>query len=405
MDNETFICIANRAWDSLWGESQKIMSRIAKRNRVLYFEPGRSVNRPLMAETRRNWPNFYRLHIREIFENLTIIQTPPVLPVGNRHLPRSISRLTVPLVAKINTKIVARQIRWALDHFAVKTAILWLYSPLLFDLVGKFNEKLSCYHNYDEFSDFVRNVRIKKLVQQHDNFLTSRVDVVFTTSRAQWRRRKAVNSNTYFVPNGVDFDLFYRALDPQLPLPGDINAVLRPIIGFAGITGDHIDVNLLLKVAKAYPECSMVLVGPDRFPKTSERNKLKALPNVFFLGAKELKELPNYLKAFDVALIPYLLVGHVLSGYPQKLHEYLAAGRSVVATAMPELKPFSQHIRIAGSTEEFIDLIREAMTDYIPETIQARVQVARENTWENRVEEMYRILKDHLTAGARTGTA
>jgi glycosyltransferase involved in cell wall biosynthesis len=121
------------------------------------------------------------------------------------------------------------------------------------------------------------------------------------------------------------------------------------------------------------------------------------MPNVHFLGRKALGSLPEYLKAIDVALIPYLLEGYTLTAYPLKLHEYLAAGRAIVSTALPELRPFSHVVRIAETRAEFISQIREALHDHGPQAIGARVAVARENTWENRVADMYRILQPFLS--------
>ncbi len=405
MQNRTFLCISKRAWDSLWGESQKVMINIAKQNRVLYFEPGRTVNRPLLSEMRRNFPNFFRLKTRIIHDNLIVISTPSNLPIARRHLPGALLQKTTPMITRINNQILSRHIHWAIKSFSVKEAILWLYSPYHFDLAGRFGEKISCYHNYDEFPDFVSNIRIKKLVQDYDNQLTKRVDLVFCTSRPQMERRKAMNPNTHFVPNGVDFELFNKALDPKLALPDDIAKIPHPIIGFAGMMAYHIDVALLLRVAESFPTCSLVLVGPDRLPDTDYLKKLKARSNVHFLGFKPLEKLPEYIQAFDAALIPYVLEGHVLSVYPQKLLEYLAGGRSIVATAIPELKPFSCHVRIAESNDEFINLIHHALTDFDDQTIQKRVAVAKENTWEHRVEDYYRILEEYESSQSRKKAA
>lgn len=396
MHGETILCIATRVWHSLWRDVQQIMSRIAKQNRVLFFEPGRNPDRPHLAEMWRNWPDFFALRAQELHENLIVMPTPSCLPYARRHLPRSVLQVTTPWVAKINARILIRHVRWAMKAFGVGAPILWLYEPRHIDLVGKFGEKLVCYYNYDEMPDFVDNVRIRILLRRYDDRLSRQADVVFATSRAQWKRRKALNPNTYFVPNGVDFDLFNRALAPNLPLPADIAAVPRPIIGFAGWLGYHIDVGLLRRVAEAYPDCSLVLVGPDHLRDAAGRQELQALPNVFFVGQKERHELPNYLQAFDVALMAYVLSGHLRSAYPLKLHEYLAAGRAIVATPLPELRPYSHVVRIAETHDEFIRQIREALYDYAPQVIEARVAVARENTWDQRVVEIYRVLQQHL---------
>lgn len=402
MRGETILCIAPRDWRSLWRESQPIMSRVAAQNRVLYFEPGRDSEHSAVSEVIRNAPNFLVLRTHEVQENLIVIPTPPSLPHARRHLPRSVLRMTMPLVIRLNAHILRRHVLWTIRTLGAKQApLLWLFSPYDTQLIGQFGEKLVCYHNYDEFADMVRNARIEKLLRRLDNRLSSRADVVFATSRAQWRRRKALNPNTYFIPNGVDFELFNLALTPGLPLPDDIAAAPRPIIGFAGWLGYHIDVELLRSIARVLSDCSLVLIGPNELPDTPLQRELRTLPNVFFLGCKERARLPNYLQAFDAALMPYSLDGHVRSAYPLKLHEYLAAGRAIVATALPELRPYDNVIRIAETDGEFIEHVREALFDNSPETVEARVAVARDNTWDQRVEEMYRIL-EHKLSGIET---
>jgi glycosyltransferase involved in cell wall biosynthesis len=397
MGLETFLCVATRDWNSLWRDSQQIMSRLAPHYRVLYFNPGRDPQHSVLHELLHKSSNGFILRMEQVRANLIVVPNPPSIPHARRFLPRSVLRLTMPLVIRSNAWMVIRQVRRVTQTLNVKAPILWLYSPYQIDLIGKFGEKLVCYFNYDEFSNFVDNARIKDLVRRLDDELTERVDVVFATSRAQWEHRKAINQNTYFVPNGVDFQLFNRALDPDLPLAVDIAKLPRPVIGYAGWLGNQIDVELLNRMAEAYPTCSLALVGPDNLPKTKAEKELRTRQNVFFLGRKEPRELPAYLKAFDVALVPYVLFGYPLTAYPLKLHEYLAAGRSIVATAMPELRHFSQVVQIAESHDEFISRVRDAMSDHTPKAIEARVAVARENTWEQRVVEICHVLQGRLS--------
>ncbi len=399
MHGETILCIAPRTWHSLWKCVQQIMSRVAQRNRVLYFEPGRNPDRDVMGEMWRKGPNLVRIRSEAVHENLVRIESPPVLPIMRQHLPPSLLRVTTPAVVRINAAVLVRHVRRTMSAFHVERPILWLHSPYHFPLVGKFREKLACYYNYDEFPEFVQNRRIKHLLREYDDELTRRVDVVFATSRAQLERRQAVNPSAYFSPNGVDFELFNRALAPDCSLPPDIAALPSPIIGFVGWLGYQIDTELLLRVAQAFPECSLALIGPDELPECEALGQLRALPNVFFLGRKNLDQLPSYLRAFDVALIPYVLEGHVLSIYPLKLHEYLAAGRAVVTVRLPELLPYRDVVHIAESSADFISQIGHALRDRSPAAIAARVAVARENTWEQRVEAIYDVLNEHLPDG------
>jgi glycosyltransferase involved in cell wall biosynthesis len=396
MQGETILCIATDTWHSLWRPIQQTMSRFVPQNRVIYFDPGRNYERSVISEMFGNLPNYWKLRQNLVRENLIVIPTPSSLPHARRFLPRSVLKVTMPIIIKINAKILIRHVRRTMKALEIRSPILWLYEPYQIDLIGKFGEKLSCYHNFDEFANFTQNRRIRELVRSLDDQLCSKVDVVFTTSLSQGKHRRDFNPNTYCTPNGVDFDHFNKALKPETPIPSDIAGLKKPVIGFVGWLGYQMDLDLLLSIAEVYSDCSLVLVGPDVIPKCEKHLRLQALPNVYFLGQKAMESLPEYLKGIDVALIPYLLEGYVLTAYPLKLHEYLAAGRPIVSTALPELRPFKHVVRIAETHAEFINEIRNALQDHSPNAVALRVEVARENTWENRVADMYRILQPLL---------
>jgi hypothetical protein len=395
---ETILCIATTRWHSLWRNSQQIMSRIATQNCVLYFEPGRNPDRPLRSEMVGNLPNFARLRAETVRENLTVIPMPTTLPYGRQHLPRVALRYWTPLVAKLNARVLSLQIRRAIRQFNVRAPILWLFEPRDIDLIGQFDEKLVVYYNYDELSEFKQNARMKDLLRAYDNRLCQKADVTFCTSHGQWERRRQINANTYLSPNAVNFELFNRALDPATPIPPDAANLRHPIIGFAGWLGYQFDADLVLHVARQFPDCTVLLVGPDNLSESEVRRQLHAQPNVVFVGQKKLDELPSYLKVFDAALIPYELRGHTVTAYPLNLHEYLAGGRSVVSTAMPEMRVFNHIIRVAESYDQYVQYVREALTDHSPEAVQARVALARQNTWDQRIVEIYAAMERVMVA-------
>jgi len=400
MQGETILCVATDEWNSLWRPIQQTMSRFAPKNRVIYFEPGRNPERSISSEFLDNLPNYWKLRPRIAQENLFVIPTPSNLPTARRFLPRSVLKFTMPMVNNFNNRILIKQIRKAMEALEIQSPLLWLYDPSQVGLIGKFGEKLSCYHNYDDFPKFTQNSRIQEYLRNQDEELCRRVDVVLATSHSQWEIRKVLNPRTYCVPNGVDFDLFNRANNPETPTPSDISHLKKPVIGYVGWLGYQMDLDLLLSVASTYTDCSIALIGPDVMPKNAKYRRLQKMPNVHFLGQKTLHSLPEYLKVIDVALIPYLLEGYVLTAYPLKLHEYLAAGRAIVSTALPELRPYEHVVRLAETHAEFIAKIREAMLDYDQLTIAARIAVAKANTWDSRIVDIYNIIQP-LLMGSR----
>ena len=397
MKNEIVICISTRAWDSPWSESQKVMDIVRKQNKVYFFDPGRSVNRSLVREMIGNFANFFRIKVEEKLPNLIIVYSPPVIPFGIKQLPRVILKPWMHIVNHINNQIIAEHVQRVKRKFHIKNEILYIFSPYMHQLPEKTKPQVSCYHNYDEFSDFVKYQHIADIIWKFEKTLTKSVDFVFCTSRAQTEKRVLENPNTYYVPNGVNYELFKQALNPDIPIPQDLKQIPTPIIGYTGIMADHIDINLLVAIAKAFKHHSLVLVGPDRLPRSKDYYLLKSMKNVYFLGFKSMDKLPHYVKYFNVCLIPYIPKGHMLSAYPQKLLEYLSSGKPVVVTAMPMVQPYHDVIAIAHDDSEAIELIKKSLNETTtPELIEKRTQVALNNTWTNRVDVFYEHIQTKL---------
>jgi glycosyltransferase involved in cell wall biosynthesis len=402
MENETVLCLATRRWHSLWRNTQQIMSRLARNNRVVFVEPQRDPDLSAAASARRQLPAFRSLTVEQVMPNLSVVRTPPGLPYGRQNLPRAWLHHSVPLVSGINNALMRWHLARVRRQLAIVNPILWLYEPRQAGLIGSAGEKLVVYFNYDELADFAPNHRVRDLLQAYDDVLCRRADVVFASSQAQYQRRVRLNPNTHFVPNGVDHELFSQALSPTLAEPTELADLPRPILGFVGWLGHQLDVPLLARLAAAYPAYSLVLVGPDALKQDTAYRELRTLPNVTFAGRQPLKALPAFLKAFDVALLPYNLAGHTYAIYPLKLHEYLAAGRSVVATALPELQPFAGDIRIAPDHQRFIELVPEALAANSAEARARRTALAQAHTWDQRVATVHQALDARLaTRGQR----
>lgn len=374
------------------------MSRLTESNRIVFVEPQRDPDVSYLSDLWQSWPHFGSLSVQPVSKNLEVVRTPPALPYFRRYLPRSVLRYLVPLVALVNNRLMLWHLKRVTRELKVHHPILWLYSPRQVGLIGRFGEKLACYYNYDEFAEFERNRRIRELLQEYDERICKRVDVVFATSQAQFRRRKPVNPHTYFVPNGVDYPLYSLALDPATLIPPDIKDLPRPIVGYVGWLGPHIDVELLVTLARAYPKTSFVLVGPCALKQDHLWIELRSRANVLVTGRKRRQALPGYLKAFDAALMPDIVAGHRLSAYPLKLHEYLAAGCSIVATNLPELEPFRNALRIAETREDFVRLLPVAIADNSPSRVRKRTEIARLNGWDQRVKTLSQVVDAHLSA-------
>jgi hypothetical protein len=399
--SETILCNSPEVWDGMWRERQQIMSRLARDYRVLFVEPERDFYRPYVSSLWCNLRQLPNLRAKSISTNLFVYPGPPSLPYAATNLPSSLVRITSPVVAAVNCQSMYLHLRRILAKEGVSGPLLWLLDPRYVGLVGGLGERLVCYYVYDEIAEFHRNVRHKEFIERCDRAMTVKADVVFASSRSQYERRRPLNPNTYLIPHGVDFDHYSRALDPKTPVPQDIATVERPIIGYIGLLSRNLDIGLLLQVAEMMPDWNLVLVGPDDFPRQEAYYRLRARANVHFLGRQDVSLIPGYLKAFDVAIMPYRIAEHTKYAYPCKLHEYLGSGKPVVAVPLPELVPFQDVIEFARSPQEFVQRVKRVLADDSPDRVEKRLAVARKNTWDHRVAEIHRILQHHLPGTAK----
>ena len=143
------------------------------------------------------------------------------------------------------------------------------------------------------------------------------------------------------MTHGVDVDHFATATpDPASPL-----AVLpHPIVGMFGLFDRRVDAALLAAAARGLPAATFAVVGPlvDRSPE-----EFGDLPNLRFFGAVPYSELPGHAAHFDVCILPYVVDATTHSINPLKLKEYLATGKPVVATPLPEAVALGEYVMVA----------------------------------------------------------
>ncbi|MBM3862113.1 MAG: glycosyltransferase family 1 protein, partial [Verrucomicrobia bacterium] len=84
-------------------------------------------------------------------------------------------------------------------------------------------------------------------------------------------------------------------------------------------------------------------------------------------------------------LVPFELCPIALAADPIKVYEYLAAGKPVVATAIPRLQAFGETVSIAQDAGEFVVQIEQALASDSETARQRRQQLAQAHSWQERV--------------------
>jgi glycosyltransferase involved in cell wall biosynthesis len=270
--------------------------------------------------------------------------------------------------------------------------VLYLWRPEFAPAITQVSHQLSCYHIDDEYSFSPAEGGLSP-AEVH---LIRSVGQVFIHSPAMMAKKGEFNSNTEFVPNGVD----YRAYATPVEEPDDLRRVAHPRIGYMGNLKRMLNWPLLLELSGQHPEWSFVFVGQIA-PHPEIRGVLEELSrrrNVHMLGSRPAGALAAYVQHCDVCIMPYRLDDYTKYIYPLKLHEYLASGRPVVGAHVPAIEGFEGAVLLANSSEEWSRAIERALSpvENTSASCEARQGIARMHDWDLLVERIATILAKRL---------
>lgn len=286
------------------------------------------------------------------------------------------------LAQAFNVRALAHDIRRALDRVAPGMAPWYLTAtPVTPGLIGRLGERASIYFCMDDYAELpdVEGAMVRPL----ERALLGRVDGMVATARALVEKKMPASGKAFYLPQGVNYDHFAA---PR-PVPPDLARLPRPLIGFAGGVSAACDLDIMLALSDRFPAATVVLVGPLAIDVTPLQR-----PNIAILGNRPYADLPAYVQAFDVGIIPYILNDWTRAVDPLKLLEYLAAGIPVVTTDLPEVRKYSEAIRIGATREAFVAAVAETLAAPAGSTRQRGQAVAQANTWQRRAERLREIV-------------
>ena len=387
LEGQDILCFAPEPWDSLWRNRHQIMSRLARRNRVLFVEPRPYLRQVLRArEPRASGPR-----LRHLQDGLHIYRPPQSAPVSGRQ----------PLKALFDARR-RRSLLEAMARVGMCRPILWLCRPWQADVVGRYNERLLIYHVVDqyaayeeEFADQVGGERLQAIAAL-DEKMVRQADLTIVTSPALLEAKRGLSPHVHLVRNGVDIAAFAAALSAPSPPPADIAALPAPIVAIAGVVNEKINLALLRDLARARPQWSLAFIGPVSLRFDKHQLEWLDLPNVHFLGHKPVEMLPHYIAASHVCLMPYKINEWTHHIDPLKMYEYLAAGKPVVSTDIPSARAFSPPLQIAHDTAGFVSGVETALTEASDTQSEAARRLASLHSWEERVEQISALVEEAL---------
>jgi glycosyltransferase involved in cell wall biosynthesis len=160
--------------------------------------------------------------------------------------------------------------------------------------------------------------------------------------------------------------------------------------------------DLFLQLAESLSAAHFVWVGGRPSDVEEWKRKAADLPNVTFTGFVPNRDLPNYLAAADILLMPYARSILGSSGdassaavaSPMKMFEYMAAGRAILTSDLPVIREVLDEHTAVFCPPEDIRAWQAALNDLLADprlrtalAIQARREV-EQYTWLARAEKI-----------------
>ncbi len=393
IEGRDIVCVSFVTWDDHWGTSQQLMSRLAKSNRVFFVDQPISPLSFVTGVRKRSavWQQFKRWLSgpRVVAPNVWAGAPPPVIPFR-----------TNTIINRMNAALIRRWMRTSLKKLGFTDTVYWNFEPGLPGLAAGAKPALAVFHCVDDFSAIPYWWHNSGNQMGLEEACCKESDVVVCTGRNLVESRRKFNANIHFVPEGADVQAFAAAAAGEVPPPASMAALPGRIIGYVGVIDFRLDVPLIEFMASKHPEWSFALVGPVK-GDTMDLAGLRALSNVHFLGRQQLDDVPAFVKAMDVTLIPYVLNDYTHHIFPLKLYEYMAAGKPIVSSAMSEMLHYEgDEMAIGRTPEDFLAKVEAAIAEDSPERQAARIAKASTESWDARVEEVSEILEPLLRGRA-----
>jgi hypothetical protein len=348
-----------------WEESQRSRHQVANalsKNNKVYF----------LAANKIGFP---KIRIKEVDHNLTIFV--PYWFVSSR------IRYRVPLINEMYQLWIFNILRKELP------GIIVINFDHTFYLLYKYYKKI-VYYCSDEF---IGNGRYSNLiVNTYHRFCEKKVsgksDICIATAYTLLNKLKKHCNTCFEIKLGApDISNIKRHIDfNRRDEQRKIN------VGIVGFFNDYSISNSFLEKISNDKHIHLKLIG--RYNTKVE----KLLGNrVTFIGEKKNEELYTELKSIDVGIAAYSRKAN--SGTtPNKLWLYLALGKPVVVTNLNTIKNWifeDKFIYKANNDNEFIKYIYEAYNNDTKELMLRRINFARQNSWEKRIDQLLTILHQY----------
>jgi len=385
----SIICFAGEDWWYHHPHSKyHLMRRFARAgNRVIFVNSismglPSLTNKDLLPRIVRKLRSYARL-ARPTPEGVTVV-SPAVIPFFGSRAARSVNR-----------KLLALQIGRLARRGGLTRPILWIAIPTAADMIGQFDEQLVIYQVSDKYdANLMDHATDLATIRTLHERAIDKADLILYSGQKLLAEADRARERSHLLEQAVDFEHWSQVGSGSLEIAAAIARIPHPRLGYFGaIEPWLVDQDLIKRAARERPEWQWIFIG-----NKSRGVEIEALPNTHFLPPVPYQELPRYAAGFDVCVLPWD-TAHSFTSYGSaiKVREYLATGKPVVISPLPEYESMSNVLRIARTHDDWFRLVEAALQDKDPAAAQARQAAVSSGTWDARAEWVSSLIESTLT--------
>jgi len=284
----------------------------------------------------------------------------------------------------VNRRLIGAQISRLARARGLTKPILWIAIPTAADMIGTLGESAVIYHVSDKYdANTMDHATDPALIRRLHEQAIDGADLIFYSGRKLFTEATRGMERSHLLEQGVDYEHWRRVSDGSVEVAPEIERIPRPRLGYFGaIEPWLVDQELIKRASQERPEWQWIFIG-----NKSRGLEIEELPSVHFLPPVPYANLPSYATGFDVCVLPWETEQSFTSyGSAIKVREYLASGKPVVISPLPEYEPMRDVLRIARTRDDFLRLVDEALHDTDPAAAATRQASVASGTWDARAE-------------------
>ena len=222
-----------------------------------------------------------------------------------------------------------------------------------------------------------------------------------------------LNNKVYFLPNGVDINLFSQKINHSL----DSNILNIGYVGQLNTYGVEKGVSFSIRALDfaikewskrnpmdIYENVHFTVVGGSKNEHSELLNRHKDLDlKLNLIENTNQENVSKYMKEFDIGIVPYPKDEHIsLYASPLKLFEYISTGIMIIASDVKSNRLFEDEIGIEFYKAENFDSLVEIFKDCLLKSNRRKIiQYSKQNlsfrenlSWQERTNKIYSILEE-----------